>query len=97
MHKFVRRHALIAGLILVLAQLSLLAHAFEHELEQDQPHAPCLLCHAADHLGDAVQAAVPTVSAIPKGAHERSSNYSAARGETTPAFQARAPPTTLLT
>jgi hypothetical protein len=45
--------SLLLALCLLLAQLCLLAHAAEHDIAKvsDEPHAACLLCHAADGGG----------------------------------------------
>ncbi|MGH8522886.1 MAG: hypothetical protein ACREXY_01285 [Gammaproteobacteria bacterium] len=54
-----RRHIFIVTLGLLIAQVGMLGHALEHtiDLAQDRPHAACLLCHAADHLGQGLPSA----------------------------------------
>ncbi len=54
-----RRRIFIITLGLLIAQVGMLAHALEHTLEpaQPRPHAACLLCHAADHLGQGLSSA----------------------------------------
>lgn len=54
-----RRRVFIITLGLLIAQVGMLGHALEHTLElaQARPHAACLLCHAADHLGEGLSSA----------------------------------------
>lgn len=63
-----RRRVFIITLGLLIAQVGMLGHALEHtiELAQARPHAACLLCHAADHLGNGLPAPFALVT-IPQG------------------------------
>lgn len=50
-----RQPVWLLGLLLLLAQASLLVHQIEHD--SLTPHTACVLCAHADHLGDATPAA----------------------------------------
>ncbi len=92
-----RRRVFIISLGLLIAQLGMLAHALEHEREltQARPHAACLLCHAADHLGHGLPSgcALATLPQSPTLAAEKP--RIAADVDTVFPFLARAPPAAL--
>jgi hypothetical protein len=92
-----RRRVFIITLVLLIAQVEMLAHALEHTIEpaQARPHALCLLCHAADHFGDGLASAyaLATLPRSPTLAAEEP--RSAADVETVFPFLVRAPPASL--
>ena len=92
-----RRRVFIITLGLLIAQVGMLGHALEHTLEpaQARPHAACLLCHAADHLGQGLSSAysLATLPQSPTLAAEEP--RITADVETVFPFLARAPPAPL--
>ncbi|MGH8491233.1 MAG: hypothetical protein ACREXS_20810 [Gammaproteobacteria bacterium] len=91
------RPVFIISLGLLIAQVGMVGHALEHTIEpaQARPHAACLLCHAADHLGDGLSSghALATLPQSPTLAAEEP--RIAADIETVFPFLARAPPAAL--
>ncbi|MGH8659714.1 MAG: hypothetical protein ACREV4_14885 [Gammaproteobacteria bacterium] len=92
-----RRRVFAMTLALLIAQLGMLAHALEHkfELAQARSHAPCLLCHAADHLehGLAPSLALATIAQGPTRAAPEAPG--AADVHSVCPYLARAPPAAL--
>ncbi|MDQ3774668.1 MAG: hypothetical protein M3461_10005 [Pseudomonadota bacterium] len=92
-----RRRIFIITLGLLIAQVGMLGHALEHtiDLAQDRPHVPCLLCHAADQLGQGLPSgcALETLPRSPSLAAEKP--RIAAAVVTVVPFLARAPPAAL--
>ncbi len=92
-----RWRVFIITLGLLIAQLGMLAHALEHEheLAQARPHAACLLCHAADHLGHGLPASFARDTVPQDSARAALEFCVAADVQTGFPFLARAPPASL--
>jgi len=92
-----RRRVFIITLGLLIAQVGMLRHALEHTIEpaEARPHAACLLCHAADHLGHGLPSgcALATLPQSPTLAAEKP--RIAADVDTVFPFLARGPPAAL--
>ncbi len=92
-----RRRVFVITLGLLIAQVGMLGHALEHTIDpaQARPHAACLLCHAADHLGHGLPSAyaLATLPQSPTLAAEEP--RIAADVETVFPFLARGPPAPL--
>ncbi|MGH8508071.1 MAG: hypothetical protein ACREVH_05060 [Gammaproteobacteria bacterium] len=92
-----RRRVFVITLGLLIAQLGMLAHALEHERElaQARPHAACLLCHAADHLGHGLPASLALQEMAQGAGRAALEPYVAADVDAVCPFLARAPPASL--
>ena len=92
-----RGYLLVLAVGLLIAQLGMLAHAIEHDLalSQDEPQGTCLLCRAADHLGNGLVSIGLSLDSPAPQTERTSSSTSFLPSQPFIAFLARGPPAVL--